>query len=66
MLGQIVQLLMPSIVAAAQSGDLLATGILSQALKAWARPYSPQSLAQSRTGPRPDDPGIAFPNRMSF
>jgi hypothetical protein len=31
-LGQIVQLLMPSIVAAAQSGNLSATGILSQAI----------------------------------
>jgi hypothetical protein len=55
-LGQIVTLLLPAITAAAQSGNLSVEGIISQVIagEALAAPYSPRSLAQSRTKPLPD------------
>ena len=51
-LGQIVTLLLPSIVAAAQSGNLSIGGIVSPV--ALAGPYSRHLLAQSKTELLPD------------
>ena len=55
-LGQIVTALLPSIMAAAQSGDPSIGGIISQAIAgALAAPYSRRSLAQSRTKLLPEE-----------
>src|SRR5215813_12543221 len=57
-LGQIVNLLLPAITAASQSGDLSVEGIISQVVAGGAGgPYSRQSWAQSRTEPWPDGRG---------
>ena len=54
-LGQIVTLLLPSIMAAAQSGNLSIGGIISQAIVGGAGgPYSRHLLVQSRTELLPD------------
>jgi len=57
-LGQIVTLLLPSIVAFAQSGNLSIGGIVSQAVAGGAvGPYSQHLLAQSKTELLPEVTG---------
>ena len=54
-LGQIVTLLLPSVVAAVQSGNLSISGLsLRQSPAARAVPYSRRSLVRSRTKLSPD------------
>ena len=55
-LGQIATLALPAVVAAAQSGNLSISGIVSQAIAGGAGgPYSRRSSAQSRTKQWADD-----------
>src|SRR5438477_3375117 len=60
-LGQVVTLALPSVMAAAQSGNLSVSGVVSQLVAGGAGgPYSRRSLVQSRTESWPDA-GVSRP-----